>query len=262
MCAHPPASPPATLDVRRQRLVLCRPARAMARRIAARFSRGRCPEDRQDYQMAALSGLIEAAALFDFNHPLTRATLEESFCGFAYAYGLRAVTELASQGSSASTHLREYVSRLRRMGHDPADPRITDRDEALARQVQMRPDTVSRKRREIAAGLHVVRHVPLMDSDEDDGDAEEAGREDRAELPSDAPSAPSAEETAISDLRDAAVRDAIAALPRELRSVMTLRCEGWNRCEIAEQMGLPYWRVCDLASEGFARLRTALADYA
>ena len=236
MCANPPT----TLDDRRRALVRCPRARAMAARIAHRFSHGRGPDDYEDYLGAAVSGLAEAAARFDFALPLTRSTLEESYCGFAYVYALNAVVDLRRQEQAASRHMQEYVARLRREGLDADEPCVTDEDRATAGRLRLRPETVSRERRRIACGdaRPVGGFVPI------DG------------------LAPSAEDEAMGHLRDAAVRAAIDALPRPLRDVMALRCEGYGRTEIAEQLGLGEWRAKDLLTEGFTLLRVALSEYA
>lgn len=254
MCAHPPAT--VTLDDRRRYLVECARARAMARRIATRFGRGRCLEDRQDYHQAALAGLAEAASRFDFDHPLTCSTLESTFCAFSYVYALNSVLGLCRQEHAAPRHMQTYVASLRRRGLDPADDRITPDDERTAAMLGMRADSVSRQRRLISE-----RHDRQLSLDQsEDGEAGGRDEDDRDPLWIDnLIGSASAEDAAMDSLRDGAVRNAIAGLSRELRPVLTLYCEGFTRPEIAEQMGLPERRVKACLAEGFAILRERLA---
>lgn len=236
MCANPSDTP--TLDDRRRALVRCPRARAMAARIAHRFSNGRGPDDYEDYLGAAVSGLAEAAARFDFSLPLSAPTLEATYCGYAYVWALNAVVDLRRQEQAAPCHLQDYVARLLRQGSDPCEPGVTEGDERLACQIQMRPESVAHQRRHIAAGM-----ARPCSSDAPPGGL-----------------APSAEESAMASLRDRAVRNAVAGLSRELRPVLSLYLEGFTRVEIAEQMGLPERRVKAHLAEGFETLRERLAD--
>lgn len=238
----------APLTRAQQALVLCLPARAMVWRLARRFASGRSPEQAEDFEMAGTSGLIQAAALFDLSRPLTRPTLEETFAAYARAYAVREMSRLCHQEQDASSHMQDYVARLKRGGLDADDPAITEEDAALAARLGMRPDSVSRQRRAIASGR--TRPQSLHP---DPSHHEPECREDPA---------PSAEEQAMDAIRDADVRNAVAALPHDLHLAVHLRMEGHTRGEIAGRLSTTENHVKFLLAAGYARLRESLAAYA